>query len=827
MRTLLEHNDAVDLRLLSGSWHPLTKILDSDHTIEDSGPIGHFLDAGGSPRVVTLPLVDEGLFFFISNQGDETLTVKSASGTTVATLTVGVSNIFYTNGQTWATLVPGTSYTVFGPVGVGHSTGLVPDPGPTPGPAVRFLGDDGTWHGALGGSLLDGYSFITDGTHTAAGTGNDTFKLRTSAKLTVVVTDNDGTHGDNALFDVVEAAIDHDALLNYVADKHVAHSSVSISAGSGLTGGGTIAASRTLSLDINGLGIVAPAVGDFVPFYDISGAVNGKMTLTSLSTVVDHNTTLNYVADQHVAHSGVSINAGTGLSGGGTIAASRTLNLNITGLSSLVGGIAAGDEFALYDVSAAAHAKITFNTLNTSLDHNALTNYVADQHVAHSGVTLTAGAGLTGGGTIAASRTFDIGAGTGIVVNADDVAINPSTTTEVLTGTSTAKVVTPDALAALWEKGADVASAGTVSLGEGGFFHITGTVTITDIDWATAKDGRAAFVIFDGILTLTHNATTLKLPGGANITTAAGDRAIFIQDASDNVICIDYIKASGQPVLGAALTDGDKGDITVSASGATWTIDNDVVTYAKMQNVTTARVLGRATAGSGDPEELTLASDHEFSGTSIRLVAFTGDVTKSAGGTALTIANDAVTFAKMQNITTDRLIGRDTAASGDPEEISVGGGLEFSGSTSIQRSALTGDITASAGSNATALTSNLKQIAISWTIDGGGATITTGNKKGIYVPFGYDITSWAIILDQSGSIVIDVWVDTLANHPPTVADTITASAKPTVTTAVQASSSSLTGWTTSIASGRVVYFNVDSITTAQWAQITLVATKKT
>jgi hypothetical protein len=57
---------------------------------------------------------------------------------------------------------------------------------------------------------------------------------------------------------------------------------------------------------------------------------------------------------------------------------------------------------------------------------------------------------------------------------------------------------------------------------------------------------------------------------------------------------------------GAAISDGDKGDITVSGSGATWTIDTDAVTYAKMQNVSaTSRFLGRITSGAGDPEELT------------------------------------------------------------------------------------------------------------------------------------------------------------------------------------------------------------------------------
>lgn len=117
-------------------------------------------------------------------------------------------------------------------------------------------------------------------------------------------------------------------------------------------------------------------------------------------------------------------------------------------------------------------------------------------------------------------------------------------------------------------------------------------------------------------------------------------------------------------------------------------------------------------------------------------------------------------------------------------------------------------------------------VGISWVIDGGGATITTGVKYGMRIPFACTITAWSIGLDVSGAIVIDVWKDTAANYPPTVADTITGSAKPTISaSATHNESSTLTGWTTTITAGDWLYFNVDSVTSAKWANIILTVTK--
>jgi hypothetical protein len=57
----------------------------------------------------------------------------------------------------------------------------------------------------------------------------------------------------------------------------------------------------------------------------------------------------------------------------------------------------------------------------------------------------------------------------------------------------------------------------------------------------------------------------------------------------------------------SSVSDGDKGDITVSNTGATWTIDNDTITLAKLAHMSTARVVGRTTAGTGTPELLTIS----------------------------------------------------------------------------------------------------------------------------------------------------------------------------------------------------------------------------
>lgn len=106
-------------------------------------------------------------------------------------------------------------------------------------------------------------------------------------------------------------------------------------------------------------------------------------------------------------------------------------------------------------------------------------------------------------------------------------------------------------------------------------------------------------------------------------------------------------------------------------------------------------------------------------------------------------------------------------------------------------------------------------------IDNGASVIPTGVSGNIVIPFNCTIQQWTLLANESGSVVVDIWRDTYANYPPTVADTITASAKPTISSSTKGQSSTLTGWTTALTAGDILRFNVDSVTSIKALDINI------
>ena len=99
------------------------------------------------------------------------------------------------------------------------------------------------------------------------------------------------------------------------------------------------------------------------------------------------------------------------------------------------------------------------------------------------------------------------------------------------------------------------------------------------------------------------------------------------------------------------------------------------------------------------------------------------------------------------------------------------------------------------------------------TFDGGGGPIATNARLDLEIPFKCDITQVTCLADTVGSIIFDLYKGTYGGYAPGTANTITASAKPTIAGTTKAQDATLTGWTKSLAAGDIIRINVDSCST--------------
>jgi len=191
------------------------------------------------------------------------------------------------------------------------------------------------------------------------------------------------------------------------------------------------------------------------------------------------------------------------------------------------------------------------------------------------------------------------------------------------------------------------------------------------------------------------------------------------------------------------------------------------------------------------------------------------ELTAAIGTDMAVIVDDPGGSPATKKITVANLIGGAIAAKGD---IYVGTGVSAATALTVGSNAQK-LVANSAATNGVAWIDD--DVAIEIMLGNGVNEILTGVQCYVEMPFAMTIEAARVVSKESGSIVIDVWKDTYANFPPTDADTITASAPPTLSSAAKAEDTDLTGWTKALAKGDWLAFNVDSVTTCTLVTLSL------
>ena len=124
------------------------------------------------------------------------------------------------------------------------------------------------------------------------------------------------------------------------------------------------------------------------------------------------------------------------------------------------------------------------------------------------------------------------------------------------------------------------------------------------------------------------------------------------------------------------------------------------------------------------------------------------------------------------------------------------------------------------------LSSSVILSTIEGIFDGGGSVLSSGIRLDLPLDFNGTINQATLVGYPTGSLVVDVYKTTYAAFPGSTGQSITASAKPTMTGAIKYQDSTLTGWTTTITAGDILRYNIDSVSSTILATLALKVTRK-